>query len=53
MSPRLPHHRRLPDFQRRRDDEAERAVIQTAVALLYVLGVLVLVYMAAFVAGTA
>lgn len=52
MSPRLPHHRQFPDFKRRRDDETERAVIQTAVALLYVLGVLVLIYLAAFVAVT-
>ena len=51
-APRLPHHRRFPDFKRRRDDEVEEAVIRTGIALLYVVGVLVLIYLAAFVAGT-
>lgn len=51
-SPRLPRHRRVPDFKRRRDDEVEEAVIHTAIAIGYVLGVLVLIYLAAFVAGS-
>lgn len=52
MTPRLPHHRRFPDFKRRRDDEVEEAVIHTAAALLYVAGVMALIYLAAIVAGT-
>lgn len=52
-APRLPHHRRFPDFKRRRDDEVEEAVIHTAIAIGYVAGVLALVYLAALVAGTA
>lgn len=51
MRPRLPHHRKAT-FQRRRDDEAEEVIVHTAVAILYVCGVLALVYLAAIVAGT-
>lgn len=51
MRPRLPHHRKAT-FQRRRDDEAEEVIVHTAVAILYVAGVLALVYLAAIVAGT-
>lgn len=53
MSPRLPHHRRYASFHDRRDDEIEEAVIHTGIALLYVAGVLALIYLAAIVAGTA
>lgn len=54
MNPGLPHHRRGPRIdERRRDDEAEDAVIHTGIALLYVAGVLALIYLAAIVAGTA
>lgn len=52
MSPRLPHHRQFPDFKRRRDDELEEVVIHTAAALLYVAGVMALIYLAAIVAGS-
>ncbi len=52
MSPNLPHHRKHPDFQRRKDDETERAVIHTAIAIAYALGVILLIYLTAFVAGT-
>lgn len=52
-APRLPHHRRGPRIDERRYDPEERAVIKTGIAVAYVAGVLVLVYLAAFIAGTA
>lgn len=53
MNPGLPHHRRGPRIDERRYDPEERAIVRTAVAIGYVAGVLVLVYLAAIVAGTA
>ncbi len=50
--PYLPHHRRGPRVDERRYDPEERAIVKAAIAVLYVLGVLVLVYLTAFVAGT-
>lgn len=51
--PRLPHHRHGPRIDERRYDPEERAIVRTAIAIGYVLGVLVLVYLTAIVAGTA
>lgn len=53
LHPRLPHHRRGPRIDERRDDPGERNAISAAIAVAYVLGVLALVYLAAIVAGTA
>lgn len=53
MSPGLPHHRRGPRVDERRYDPEERAIVKTGIALAYVLGVMVLVYLAAMIAGTA
>lgn len=53
LHPRLPHHRRGPRIDERRYDPEERAIVHTAIAIGYVAGVLALVYLAAFVAGTA
>lgn len=52
LHPRLPHHRKGPRIDERREDADERVVVKTAIAIGYVAGVLVLVYLAAFVAGT-
>lgn len=45
-APGLPHHRRGPRIDERRDDEADRNAIGTAVAVLYVVGVISLVLFA-------
>ena len=52
MNPGLPHHRRGPRIDERRYDPEERAIVKTAIAVAYVLGVILLVYLTAFVAGT-
>jgi hypothetical protein len=52
MSPYLPHHRRGPRIEERFDDPDERAIVKTAIAIGYVAGVLLLVYLAAIIAGT-
>lgn len=52
LHPRLPHHRRGPRIDERRYDPEERAIVHTAIAIGYVVGVLVLVYLAAIIAGT-
>lgn len=52
-TPGLPHHRRGPRIDERRYDPEERAIVHTAIAIGYVLGILALVYFAAIVAGTA
>lgn len=51
--PGLPHHRRGPRIDERRTDPGDRVAIRTAIAIGYVLGVLALVYLASFIAGTA
>lgn len=46
------HPRRLRVDERRYDPE-ERAIVKAGIALAYVVGVLALVYLATFIAGTA
>lgn len=45
-------HRRGPRVDERRTDPEDRAIVKAGVALAYVAGVLVLIYLATFIAGT-
>lgn len=46
MTGYLPHHRRGPRIDERRGDPGERVVVSTAIAVLYVIGVIALVVFA-------
>lgn len=45
-------HRRGPRVDERRYDPEERAIVKAGVALAYVLGVVALIFLATFIAGT-
>lgn len=53
MNPGLPHHRRGPRVDERRDDPAERSAIRCGVAVGFVLGLLMVIAAVAYVARAA
>lgn len=50
MNPGLPHHRRGPRVDERRDDPQERQAIRAGIAVGFVLGLLMVIAAVAYVA---
>ena len=50
MNPGLPHHRRGPRVDERRDDPQERQAIRAGIAAGFVLGLLMVIAAVAYVA---
>lgn len=53
MNPGLPHHRRGPRVDERRDDPQERQAIRAGIAVGFVLGLLMVIAAVAYVARVA